>query len=154
MNYIDSHLWLLYLISLVLASLAYTVIDIHSLDPVCCVEAAGYAAVPDIIVVFGLWLLKREHMIPATIIAVLCCLVTAFAVWIFWADSKSNDIFSVKLTAIVAGIMCIIAFILCFVCFAGNLSKILLTSCCLCGMISIAYIFGYLIAFAKGMGGP
>ena len=73
MFYHISHLWLLYLLSLVLASIAYTVIDIHALQPVCCIDAAFYAAIPNLIAVFGLWCFQKEHMIPAIIIAVLSC---------------------------------------------------------------------------------
>ena len=154
MIYLVSHLWLLYPLSLVLAVIAYTVIDIHAIHPVCCLESAVYAAIPDLIAVSGLWCYNKEHVIPAIIIAILCCAATGAAVWFFWADSKSHDHFPVKVAGIAAVILCIIAVILCSVSFAGNLFQILLTSCCLCGMISIAYIFGYLIAFAKGMGGP
>lgn len=154
MTYLISHLWLLYLLSLVLAGIAYTVIDIHAPHPVYCLEAAVYAAIPDLIAVFGLWCFKKEHMIPAIIIAVLSCVATGAAVWLFWTESKIHDHFSVKAEGIAAGILCIIALILCSISFAGNLAQILLTSCCLCGMISVACIFGYLIAFARGMGSP
>jgi hypothetical protein len=43
----------------------------------------------------------------------------------------------------------IITLILCCISFAGNLSRIFLTSCCFCGMICVVFT-----VFAKGMGSP
>lgn len=154
MTYLVSHLWLLYLLSIVLSVITYTVIDIHDLNPVCCLGAAAYAAIPDLIAILGIWCFQKEYIVPAIIISILSCVATGAAVWLFWADSKSRDHLPVKVTWIASVIMCIVALIICCISFAGNLPWILLTSCCFCGMICIAYIFGYLTAFAKGMGGP
>ena len=154
MTYLVSHLWLLFLLSLVMSVIAYTVIDIHDPDPVNCLVAAAYAAIPNFIAVFGLWCFQKKHILPAIIIAILSCAATGAAVWLFLADSKSHDHLPVKVTGIASVILCIIVLILCSVSFAGNLPQILLTSCCFCSMISVAYLFGYLTAFAKGMGGP
>ena len=151
MTYLVSHLWLLYLLSILLAGIVLAVIDKPGVDML---TSAAYAAIPDLIALSGLWCFQKGHMLPAVIVAVLCCVVVAAAIWLFWVGSIRHDHLPSKLAGIAAGILCIMAVVLCCVSFAGDLPKILLTSCCLCGMVGVAYSCGYLTAFARGMGGP
>ena len=88
MTYLVSHLWLLYLISVVLAGIAYLVIDQPGVD---ILVSAAYAAIPDLIAVCGLWYFQNGNMIPAVMIAVLCCFAAAAAVWLFWATCKNSN---------------------------------------------------------------
>ena len=93
-------------------------------------------------------------MIPAVIDAVLCCIAFAAAVLLFFVTAKSSTYAHIPsiVFGIITGILCVASYILCCATFAGNTPQIILTSCCLCGMISVAYIVGYLTAFGKGMG--
>ena len=156
MAYIISHLWLLYLLSLALAGIAYIVIDIPDLEPACCFVSAFYAAVPDLIAVSGLWFFNKGYNVPAIIVAILCCIAVAAAVFIFLADSKSHTYgyLPSKIAGIAAGILGVVSVVFCSISFTGSIPQIILTSCCLCGMISAAYITGYLTALGKGMGKP
>ena len=156
MAYLISHLWLLYLLSLALAGIAYIVIDISDLEPISCLISAFYAAIPDLIAVSGLWFFNRGYNVPAIIVAVLCCIAVAAAVFIFWADSKSHTYGCLpsKVAGVAAAMLSVVSVIFCSISFTGNIPQIILISCCQCGMISSAYITGYLTAFGKGMGKP
>ena len=154
MNYLTSHTWLLYLLSLLLAVITYTVIDIPEFKAPFCLTAAAYAAVPDLIAVSGIRFYQKGHMIPAIIISLLCCIAFAAAVLLFLADCRAHDFLPAKAVGICAGVLCILTTLLCCISFAGDPRRIVITSCCLCGMVSTAYITGYLTAFAKGLGGP
>ena len=154
MAYLVSHLWLLYLLSLALAVIAYIVIDIHDLEHICCLISAFYAAIPELIAVSGLWFFSMGYKVPAMIVAVFCCIAAAAAVFMFWADSRSHThgYPPSKAAGIAAAILGVVSVIFCVISFAGNIPQIILTSCCMCGMISAAYITGYLTAFGNGMG--
>lgn len=154
MAYLISHLWLLYLLSLILAGIAYAVIDIFDLDAGDFILSAVYAVIPELIAISGIYFYRKGYMIPAVIDAVLCCIATAAAVLLFFVTSKSSTYAHIPsiVFGIITGILCVASCILCCATFAGNASQIILTSCCLCGMISVAYMVGYLTAFGKGMG--
>lgn len=154
MTYLVSHLWLLYLLSLILAGIAYAVIDISDLEAGDIILSAIYAVIPELIALSGIYFLRKGYMIPAVIIAVLCCMAIAAAVLLFFVTTKSSTYAHIPsiITGIISGILGVVSCILCRISFAGNTTQIILTSCCLCGMISVAYMVGYLTAFGKGMG--
>lgn len=154
MAYLVSHLWLLYLLSLILAGIAYAVIDISDFDAGDFILSAIYAAIPELIALSGLLLFRKGYIIPAVIAAVLCCITAAAAVLLFFVTAKSSTYAHIPsiITGIISGILGVVSCILCRISFAGNTTQIILTSCCLCGMISVAYMAGYLTAFGKGMG--
>ncbi|WP_303818965.1 hypothetical protein [Ruminococcus flavefaciens] len=154
MAYLVSHLWLLYLLSLILAGIAYAVIDISDLDAGDIILSAIYAVIPELIALSGIYFLRKGYMIPAVIIAVLCCIAVAAAVLLFFVTAKSSTYAHIPsiITGIISGILDVVSCILCRISFTGNTTQIILTSCCLCGMISVAYMVGYLTAFGKGMG--
>ncbi|MBR3760347.1 MAG: hypothetical protein IKK47_05090 [Ruminococcus sp.] len=154
MTYLFSHLWLMYLLSLIITSIAYAVIDIYNTDAGDILLSAIYAVIPELIAISGIYFYRKGYMIPAVIDAVLCCIATAAAVLLFFVTSKSSTYAHIPsiVFGIITGILCVASCILCCATFAGNASQIILTSCCLCGMISVAYIVGYLTAFGKGMG--
>ncbi len=154
MTYLVSHLWLLYLLSLILAGIAYAVIDISDLEAGDIILSAIYAVIPELIALSGIYFLRKGYMIPAVIIAVLCCISIAAAVLLFFVTTKSSTYAHIPsiITGIISGILGVVSCILCRISFAGNTTQIILTSCCLCGMISVAYMVGYLTAFGKGMG--
>ncbi|WP_455530190.1 hypothetical protein [Ruminococcus sp.] len=154
MTYLVSHLWLLYLLSLILAGIAYAVIDISDLEAGDIILSAIYAVIPELIALSGIYFLRKGYMIPAVIIAVLCCIAIAAAVLLFFVTTKSSTYAHIPsiITGIISGILGVVSCILCRISFAGNTTQIILTSCCLCGMISVAYMVGYLTAFGKGMG--
>ncbi|WP_303836695.1 hypothetical protein [Ruminococcus flavefaciens] len=153
MAYLISHLWLLYLLSLILAGVAYAVIDISDLDAGDFILSAIYAVIPELIAISGIYFYRKGYIIPAVIVAVLCCIAAAAAVLLFFVTAKSNTYAHIPsiITGIISGILGVVSCILCRISFAGNTTQIILTSCCLCGMISIAYMVGYLTAFGKGM---
>jgi hypothetical protein len=154
MAYLISHLWLLYLLSLILAGIAYAVIDIFDLDAGDFILSAIYAVIPELIAISGICFYRKGYMIPAVIVAVLCCIAAAVTVLLFFVTVKSSTYAHIPsiVTGIISGILGVVSCIFCRISFAGNASQIILTSCCLCGMISVAYIVGYLTAFGKGMG--
>ena len=154
MAYLVSHLWLLYLFSLILAGIAYAVIDISDLDAGDILLSAIYAAIPELIAISGIYFYRKGYIIPTVIVAVLCCIAAAAAVLLFFVTRRSRtyDHIPSKVCGIGAAILGAASCILCGVTFAGNTTQIILTSCCLCGMISVAYMVGYLTAFGKGMG--
>lgn len=153
MAYLVSHLWLLYLLSLILVGIAYAVIDISDLDAGDIILSAIYAVIPEIIALSGIYFLRKGYMIPAVIIAVLCCIAVAAAVLLFFVTTKSSTYAHIPSIVfdIITGVLCVSSCILCGVTFVGNTTQIILTSCCLCGMISVAYMVGYLTAFGKGI---
>jgi hypothetical protein len=155
MAYLISHLWLLYLLSLILAGIAYAVIDISDLAIGDILLSTIYAAIPELIAVSGIYFYRKGLIIPAVIAAVLCSIAAAAAVLLFFVTVKSSTYAHIPsiITGIISGILGVVSCILCRTSFAGNTSQIILTSCCLCGMISVAYMVGYLTAFGKGMGG-
>jgi hypothetical protein len=156
MAYLISHLWLLYLLSLILAGIAYAVIDISDLAIGDILLSTIYAAIPELIAVSGIYFYRKGFIIPAVIVAVLCCIAATAAVMLFFVTAKSSTYAHIPsiITAIISGILGVVSCILCRISFAGNTTQIILTSCCLCGIISVAYMVGYLTAFGKGMGGP
>lgn len=154
MAYLISHLWLLYLFSLILAGIAYAVIDISDLDAGDIFLSAIYAAIPELIAISGIYFYRKGYIIPTVIVAVLCCIAAAAAVLLFFVTRRSRTYDHIPSTVcgISAAILGVVSCILCGVTFAGNTTQLILTSCCLCGMISVAYMVGYLTAFGKGMG--
>ena len=154
MTYLISHLWLLYLLSLILAGIAYAVIDIFDLDAGDILLSAIYAVIPELIAISGIYFNRKGYIIPAVIVAVLCCIAAAAAVLLFFVTAKSSTYAHIPsiITGIISGILGVVSCILCRISFADNTTQIILTSCCLCGMISVAYMVGYLTAFGKGMG--
>ncbi|SHM38994.1 hypothetical protein [Ruminococcus flavefaciens] len=156
MAYLVSHLWLLYLLSLILAGIAYAVIDISDLSIGDFILSAIYAAIPELIAISSIYFYRKGYLILAVIVAVLCCIAAAAAVLLFFVTAKSSTYAHIPsiITGIISGILGVVSCILCRFSFAGNTTQIILTSCCLCGMISVAYMIGYLTAFGKGMGGP
>lgn len=154
MTYLFSHLWLMYLLSLIITSIAYAVIDIYNIDAGDILLSAIYAAFPELIAISGIYFYQKGHMISAVIVAILSCILSAAAVWLFLTTAKNSTYAHIPsiVFGIITGILCVASCILCCATFAGNASQIILTSCCLCGMISVAYIVGYLTAFGKGMG--
>lgn len=156
MTYLLSHLWLLYLLVLLLAAIEYAVIGKPSFDAASCLYAAMFAAVPELIAVSGIYFCQRGNMLPAFLIAGLCCLTFAAAVWLFRAESKYRAYphLPARAAGIASLLLCVLSVILCGISCAGDLTQIIVTACCLCGMIGAAYITGYLTAFGSGMGKP
>ena len=59
MAYLISHLWLLYLLSLILAGIAYAVIDISDLDAGDFILSAVYAVIPELIAISGIYFIVK-----------------------------------------------------------------------------------------------
>ena len=68
MLFLLSNLWLLYLISLVLMFVVILIVDHGGID------ALIAAAVLELIPILGLWCTRSGYMVPAVVIAVLCCI--------------------------------------------------------------------------------
>ena len=147
MKLLISNLWLLYLSALVLAGVMYAVIDKPLFEMKYCFLTAAFAAVPDLIALSGIRLLQKGHMIPAIIIAVLCFAAVMTAGLICVANAGYVPAGTAGIAAAVLGVLSVI---LCCVAFSGDPKRIVLTACCLCGMLGLNYITGFLVALTKG----
>lgn len=130
MTYLFSHLWLMYLLSLIITSIAYAVIDIYNIDAGDILLSAIYAAFPELIAISGIYFYRKGYIIPAVIVAALCCIVTAAAVLLFFVTAKSSTYAHIPsiITGIISGILGAVSCILCRISFTGNTSQIILTS--------------------------
>ena len=146
MPFLLSHIWLPYLLALALIFLAFF-FDLGS------IEILLYTAVVNLIPLLGLWCIRRGYLIPAVIIAILCCAVLLFALWgireaVIAYDKK------MKAAGAVIGLIAVIRTVLCCISSAGQTLQTVLAVCCLFGMLSVVYIFWWFSEFGKGMGSP
>ena len=144
MPFLLSHIWLPYLLALALIFLAF----FFKLGSI---EVLLYAALLNLIPVLGLWCIRRGYLIPAVIIAILCCAVLLFALWgireaVIAYDKK------MKAAGAVIGLIAVISTVLCCISSAGQTLQTVLAVCCLFGMLSVVYIFWWFSEFGKGMG--
>ena len=152
MKFLVNNLWLLYLLSLVLAGGAYAVIGKPFFDWKYCFITAACAALPNLIAVSGIWFFRKGYMIFAVIAAVLCFAAVLAAG--FLICSEFQGFYSpARCAGIAAVLLGILSVILCCAAFSGNTKQIILTACCLCGMLSADYITGYIAAYAAELAG-
>lgn len=147
MKFLISNLWLLYLAALVLAGIMYAVIDRPLFELKYCILTAAFAAVPDLIALSGIRLFQKGNMIPAVIIAMLCVAAVITAGVICFANAGYGPAGTAGIAAAVLGVLSVI---LCCVSFSGDPKRIILTACCLCGMLGVNYITGFLAALIMG----
>ena len=146
MPFLLSHIWLPYLLALALIFLAFF-FDLGS------IEILLYTAVVNLIPLLGLWCIRRGYLIPAVIIAILCCAALLFALWgireaVIAYDKK------MKAAGVVIGLIAVISTVLCCISSAGQTLQTVLAVCCLFGMLCVVYIFWWFSEFGKGIGSP
>ena len=146
MSFLLSHIWLPYLLALALIFLAFF-FDLGG------IEVLLYAALLNLIPVLGLWCIRRGYMIPAVIIAILCCAVLLLAAWGIREAVKAYDK-KMKAAGAVIGLIAVISTILCCISSSGQILQTVLAVCCLFGMLGVVYIFWWFSEFGKGMGSP
>jgi hypothetical protein len=146
MSFLLSHIWLPYLLALALIFLAFF-FDLGG------IEVLLYAALLNLIPVLGLWCIRRGYMIPAVIIAILCCAVLLLAAWGIREAVKAYDK-KMKAAGAVIGLIAVISTILCCISSSGQILQTVLAVCCLFGMLCVVYIFWWFSEFGKGMGSP
>ena len=146
MSFLLSHIWLPYLLALALIFLAFF-FDLGG------IEVLLYTAVVNLIPVLGLWCIRRGYMIPAVIIAILCCAVLLLAAWGIREAVKAYDK-KMKAAGAVIGLIAVISTILCCISSSGQILQTVLAVCCLFGMLGLVYIFWWFSEFGKGMGSP
>lgn len=146
MSFLLSHIWLPYLLALALIFLAFF-FDLGG------IEVLLYAALLNLIPVLGLWCIRRGYMIPAVIIAILCCAVLLLAAWSIREAVKAYDK-KMKAAGAVIGLIAVISTILCCISSSGQILQTVLAVCCLFGMLGVVYIFWWFSEFGKGMGSP
>ncbi len=146
MSFLLSHIWLPYLLALVLIFLAFF-FDLGG------IEVLLYTALLNLIPVLGLWCIRRGYMIPAVIIAILCCAVLLLAAWGIREAVKAYDK-KMKAAGAVIGLIAVISTILCCISSSGQILQTVLVVCCLFGMLGVVYIFWWFSEFGKGMGSP
>lgn len=146
MSFLLSHIWLPYLLALALIFLAFF-LDLGG------IEVLLYTAVVNLIPVLGLWCIRRGYMIPAVIIAILCCAVLLLAAWGIREAVKAYDK-KMKAAGAVIGLIAVISTILCCISSSGQILQTVLAVCCLFGMLGVVYIFWWFSKFGKGMGSP
>ena len=146
MSFLLSHIWLPYVLALVLIFIAFF-FNLGSLDVLL------YAAAFDLVPVLGLWCIRRGYMIPSVIIAVLCLAVLLLAAWgvreaIVTSDKK------MKAGAAVLAVIALSGTLLCCFSSDGQIMQTVLAVSCLYWMLSVVYIFWWFSEFGKGMGSP
>ena len=146
MSFLLSHIWLPYVLALVLIFIAFF-FNLGSLDVLL------YAAAFDLVPVLGLWCICRGYMIPSVIIAVLCLAVLLLAAWgvreaIVTYDKK------MKAGAAVLAVIALSGTLPCCFSSDGQIMQTVLAVSCLYGMLSVVYIFWWFSEFGKGMGSP
>ncbi len=146
MLFLLSHIWLPYVLALALIFLAFF-FDLGG------IEVLLYTAVVNLVPVLGLRCIRQGYMIPAVIIAILCCAVLLFALWgireaVIAYDKK------MKAAGAVIGLIAVISTVLCCISSAGQILQTVLAVCCLFGMLSVVYVFWWFSEFGKGMGSP
>lgn len=146
MSFLLSHIWLPYLLALALIFLAFF-FDLGG------IEVLLYTAVVNLIPVLGLWCIRRGYMIPAVIIAILCCAVLLLAAWGIREAVKAYDK-KMKAAGAVIGLIAVISTILCCISSSGQILQTVLAVCCLFGMLGVVYMFWWFSEFGKGMGSP
>jgi hypothetical protein len=146
MLFLLSNLWLLYLISLVLMFVVILIVDHGSID------ALIAAAVLELIPILGLWCTRSGYMVPAVVIAVLCCIAgLAGALVLLLA------LFTLELKMIAGGIIAVVSALLATSDFTKvfpelNLQIFLITAC-VSGMLGIIFVLWYFMELGKGMSG-
>ena len=146
MPFLLSHIWMPYVFALVLIFLAFF-FDLGS------IEILLYTAVVNLIPLLGLWCIHRSYLIPAVIIAILCCAALLLAAWGIREAVKAYDK-KMKAAGAVIGLIAVISTFLCCISSAGDILQTVLAVCCLFGMLSVVYIFWWFSEFGKGMGSP
>ncbi len=146
MLFLLSHIWLPYVLALVLIFIAFF-FRLGSL------EVLLYAAAFELVPVLGLWCIRRMYMIPAVIIAVLCLAALLLAAWGVREAIRAYDK-KLKAGAAVPGAIAFTGTLLCGVSSGGQVLRTVLAVCCLYGMLSVVYIFWWFSELGKGMGSP
>ena len=146
MLFLLSNLWLLYLISLVLMFVVILIVDHGGID------ALIAAAVLELIPILGLWCTRSGYMVPAVVIAVLCCIAgLAGALVLLLA------IFTLELKMIAGGIITVASIILsvsdCMNAFPAQNMQIFTIVACISGMLGVILVLWYLMELGKGMSG-
>ena len=146
MLFLLSNLWLLYLISLGLMFVVILIVDHGGID------ALIAAAVLELIPILGLWCVRSGYMVPAVVIAVLCCIAgLAGALVLLLA------IFTLELKMIAGGIITVVSVFLsvsdCAKVFPEQNLQIFLTAACISGMLGVIFVLWYLMELGKGMSG-
>ena len=144
MPFLSSHIWLPYVLALALICIAF----FFKLGSI---EVLLYAALLNLIPVLGLWCIRQGYLIPAVIIAILCCAVLLLAAWGVREAVKAYDK-KMKAAGAVIGLIVVISTVLCCISSAGQAMQTFLAVCCLFGMLSVVYIFWWFSEFGKGMG--
>ena len=146
MLFLLSNLWLLYLISLGLMFVVILIVDHGGID------ALIAAAVLELIPILGLWCVRSGYMVPAVVIAVLCCIAgLAGALVLLLA------IFTLELKMIAGGIITVVSVFLsvsdCAKVFPEQNLQAFLTAACISGMLGVIFVLWYLMDLGKGMSG-
>lgn len=145
MQFLLSHLWLPWLISIILMLAAFAVLRIRDTFQVLCI-----AAVVEAIPVTGLWCTGNGHLLFGGMIAALCLLPEAAAVLCFRKAVRAGNA-PFKGCGIAAGILAVLCAVYCIVTYSGDMLQTVLMFGCLTGLLSIAYVLAWLGAFADGM---
>ncbi len=146
MLFLLSHIWLPYVLALVLIFIAFF-FRLGSL------EVLLYAAAFELVPVLGLWCIRHGYMIPAVIISVLCLAALLLAAWGVREAIRAYDK-KLKAGAAVLGAIAFTGTLLCGVSSGGQVLRTVLAVCCLYGMLSVVYIFWWFSELGKGMGSP
>ena len=143
MNLFLSHIWVPYVITVILTVIALFFKLGSS-------EMLFYPALLNIVPVLGLWFIRTDRIVPAFIIAFLCCFLFIPAVTAFRKAVRSNDKKLIRGGAVIGSIL-VLCTALCCISSSAHFLQNSLTVCCVTGMLSTVYISWWAGEFGKGM---
>lgn len=129
MLYLLSHLWLIYLIALLLMVLGALILQYRPVGFL-------YAAASELVPLLGLWCVRRGYLIPAGIIAVLCVIAWILGVRLFVQTVYVKPLFA---EGIAAAALCVLSVTFSFRAFPGEIVPALMNAACLCGMLAVVF---------------
>ena len=143
MTYLLSHIWLPYVLALVLM-IAGFFFKLGSADTFL------YTVVLNLVPELGLWCIRCGHIIPAVVIAVICCGVLLLAAWGFIQALTSFDK-KLTISGILLGLTAVILAVFCGFSADGQILQTVVVVCCLYGMLSLIYVLWWFSELGTGM---
>lgn len=139
MLFLLSHLWLLYLISLLLMAVGALILRYYPVGFL-------YAAAAELVPLLGLWCVRQGYLIPAGIISVICVLAWIAGVLLFVQTVSAPPLFWEGAALEVLSVLSVIQ---CLRTFPGETVPALMYAACICGMLTIVLTVCFMTRYFK-----